>query len=95
MILDDPRALEAVSREVVAGVLGITLRRFHDLVARGILPAGTGRGVYSLPDMVSAWLAYRSRLSIPATLEGAERAVLRAELARREYLRRTGEAEER
>jgi len=90
-ILDDPRAIERVTRDVLCELFDLTVRNFHQLVERGVLPAPVERGVYSLPDAFDAWLVHKAKLPVPTTELEADIAAELAERARRVYLRRARE----
>ncbi len=90
-ILDDLAPLRRVSREMVVRALGIDIRRFHDLIQRGILPQPVERGVYNLIDAVDCHFLHKAGVPIPTTLREAARLESIGNIAMRVYLRRSGE----
>ncbi len=53
-----PFDIHGVTREIAATAIGLSPRRFHELVKAKILPAPLQHGKYDLPSVVRAWTEY-------------------------------------
>jgi hypothetical protein len=80
--------VHAVTREMAAEVIGISTRRFHELIADGTLPKPVRHGVHDLPACIRAYGVYRAEWTMPTSWDDAFRGVVKARALFEEFVRR-------